>query len=371
MKRRNEWLALLNEETAREFEGYDGDITNNLYKLNYAISRGLAHLDEVRQIEEIKNNDVYKVEGKAQDRLYSQDLVFRKAQSPAQGFWTTFDSTPGTNVAINELKLVSDNDITYTNISAVTIDGNGKGEFTVICEEYGIQGNLNIGELTRIKTPISGINTGSNTQAISGGADIENDEDYRARYLKTRLTYPGLTKSDIQAKVYEVAGYEKMYLQENETESPITLNNGLIMPPKSFVAYVKGGSDWDVAEAISLKVNTSIRMLGDVRVYVYKPILKRNEDIRFYRAIGITLYFKTYIDGTIDNGILDSFITQQLLDMDIGERVTSYKIARLVNENLNDSLVENLEIEFSTDNINFYSSLQLLTGHYISEVIKS
>lgn len=370
MKTREEWLALLNEETSKEFDAYDSDITNNLYKINYAIARGLAHLDEVRQKEEITNNDVYKVEGAAQDRLYSQDFVYRKAESQASGYWITNNSVVGTVILPNELKLISDDDLTYTNLERVIIDGLGYGSFLIQCETHGSQGNKQAGQLTKIKTPLVGINTGSNPSELSGGAEIENDADYRARYLKTRLIYPGLTKSDVQAKVYEVAGFEKMYLQENDTESYITLDNGLVMPPKSFVAYVKGGSDYDVALALALKVNTSIRLLGDVLVHVYRPVLKRNEDIRFFRAVGIKIYYKVEIEGEIDNGELDSFIVEKLLGMDIGEKITSYKIAKLVNEYLNDTLVEDLIIYFSIDGTNYSSSLQLLTGHYIETVEK-
>lgn len=367
MKTFDEWLTLVNSRVSEKFEGYDGNIINNLFKINYAIARGLQYLDEVRHVHEVVNNDVYLVEGNAQDELYSQDFVYRKAESPATGYWTTNDSVPNTIVPINALKLEAENEMTFTNLEQVVIDGNGAGTFYIQAEQVGSAGNLRAGELTRIKTPLVGINTGINNTDFHGGAERENDADYRERYLKTRLTYPGLTKSDIQAKVYEVAGFKKMYLQENETESTIYLNNGLAMPPKSFVAYVLGGSDFDVAWNLSLKVNTSIRMLGDVIMYVYKSVLQRNEEIRFFRAVEKKVYYKVYVDGTIDNGLLDALIVEKLLSFEIGERITSYKIARYVNEFINDSKVDSIDLEFSADNINFSSSYQLLVGEYVAD----
>lgn len=366
----DEMLNLLNENTKKQFGAdYDEDITSNLYRLNYAICKALQAIEEERQILEIKNNDVYLVEGEAQDRLYAQDFVFRKAESKAKGYWITKDSTPGTMIQVNELKLEL-GDVTFTNIERVTIDSTGYAKILMECEIFGEKGNIKSGQLTNVKTPILGINTGVNEEDFEGGASRENDYEFRKRYLRFRGTYAGLTKDDIQKELYKVAGVEAVQLEENDTDEDKVLDNGLVMPLKSFVAYVKGGSDVDVAKALYKKENTSISLLGDINVDIWSDTRKVYETINFYRSKATKIYFRYTTIGDVDKAETDKIITDYLMGSDIGSIISSYLAETQVKNNTDTSKLINLEVEFSKDNKTFSSVLRLLTGEKIEEVEK-
>ena len=364
-------LNLLNENTKKQFgNDYEADITNNLYRLNYAICKALYHVEEQRQILELKNNDVYLAEDEAQDKLYAQDFVFRKAESKAKGYWITKDSAPGTTIQPNELKLEL-GDITFTNIEKVTVDSIGYAKILMECELFGESGNIKSGELTNIKTPILGINTGVNEEDFKGGADRENNYEFRKRYLRFRGTYAGLTKDDIQKELYKVAGVESVQLEENDTDEEKVLDNGLVMPKKSFVCYVKGGADIDVAKAIYKKENTSIELLGDTTVQVWSDIRKDYEEIKFYRSKKVKIYFRYTTIGDVDKAETDKIITNYLMNSDIGSIISSYLAEIEVKKNTDVSRLVNLEVEFSKDNISFSSVLRLFTGEKIEEVEKN
>ncbi|MGL5595834.1 MAG: baseplate J/gp47 family protein [Cetobacterium sp.] len=366
-----DFLNTLNEEVKKEFTGYEADITDNLYKINFAIARGLNKIEEERQILEVKNNDVYLVEGEAQDRLYAQDFVFRKEESKAKGYWITKNSVPGTIIQPFQLKLKTNSNITFANIEKVTIEANGTAKILVECEEFGDVGNIDKEKLNEIKTPILGINTGTNELKFDGGADRENDFEFRKRYLRFRGQYSGLTKDDIQKQIYMVKGIKGVQLEENHNKDEKVLDNGLVMQQKSFIAYVDGGADRDVAKALSLKVNTSIHLYGDVEIGVWSEDRQEDEKIKFSRPSDTKIYYRYVTIGDVDRGNVDKLINDYLLNSQIGAIISSYLAEREIKLNTDDSRLISIEVEFSKDNINFQSVLRLLTGEKVREVEKN
>lgn len=366
----DDMLSTLNNATMEEFGNeYSSSITDNLFRFNYAICKALYKIEEKRQIVELVNNDVYSVEGISQDELYAQDFVFRKSESKAKGYWITRDSIPGTVIKPYELKLQKEN-ITFANTEKFTIDSNGFAKISVECEQNGKHGNILKNELIEIKTPILGIVSGFNPDKFEGGADRENDSSFRERYLRFRGLYTGLTKDDIQKELYKVSGVSGVQLEENDTQVDKVLDNSLVMPSKTFVCYVDGGADIDIAKALFKKENTSISMLGNVSVNVWSETRKVNETINFFRASKIKIYFRYKIIGDVDIGDVDSSVTSYLMNSGIGSIISSYLAEGVVKKKTDISRLINLEIEFSTDKINFSTVLRLLTGQKIGEVEK-
>lgn len=115
--------------------------------------------------------------------------VPRKAESFATGEVTFFgtDGTPipsGAQVA----QPSSDPDvdpITFVTTANGTIGATVSGEITipVIAEGAGPSGNMPIGQVVMLLTGIDDVTSVLNEMAITGGADVESDEDYQARLL--------------------------------------------------------------------------------------------------------------------------------------------------------------------------------------------
>ena len=365
-------LKTLNDSSKEKFGGeYGADVTDNLFCINYGIAKAIQKIEKLRQITEIKNNDIYLAEGNAQDILYSQDFIIRKAESKAKGVWTTTLSTPGTVIEPYQLKLKTNTDVTFTNIEKVTINSSGTSNILVECEQFGKVGNVEANEICTIKTPLNGISPGCNLSKFEGGADVENDYEYRKRYLKLRGSYTGLTKDDIQKELLNKAGVIAVQLEENHDEESKTLDNGLILTRKSFVAYVYGGADIDVATALALKLNTSIKQFGDVEISIFSKIRKVYEIIKFYRPKNKTINYSYEIIGEVNVAEVERVIEKYLLNTEIGVTVTSYLAEREIRASTDDRNLISIEVKFSDTPLNFKNIFKLKTGEKITEVSKN
>lgn len=381
----DQFLNNLNQATKEEFSSeYEASEIDILYLLNSAIARGMKKTDEIIYKHFITDNSVDLVEGQRQDDLYSQEGVYRKAESKSKGYWITRDSEPNGVVNAYELKLQL-GELTFTNTQTFYIDDVGYAKINIECEQYGIKGNLNIGELTKIKTPLTQIGTGINEEALEGGQDFENDYEYWRRYTRFRGSYPALTKSDIEKEILSKNGVKFCQLIENDGSGKnlkegdsfddfskvLTLNNGLVMPNHSFVAYVDGGTDIDVARSIALKVNTSATQLGNISVDVYSNTRKENEVISFYRTTDATIYYKYNLVGEVDIVKLDTVIKDYIMNSDVGITIYSFMLEKFINKNVDLSKLMDFELLLSKDNLNFEKKVQLLHGEVVGKVVKN
>lgn len=359
-----------------------GDITiekNSFFeKLANAISRVIFELIEMQRVKtEIDDNDIYKCEGEAMDRLYSQDgRTKRKAQSKAKGYWITRDSTPGTYIDVNELKLSAADDVTFTSYESVTVDNAGYAKIPIICDIYGIKGNVLANSINSITSPLIGVNTGTNEEDTNGGQDLETDAQFRSRFLITRGLYTGLSKDDIVKNLLEVSGLTGVSLIENEDETnlsiPINDESGneiqLVMQRKSTAIWVKGGSDVDVAKAINLKRNVSIYQYGDVVVPTYSDIREVFEDIKFYRSFPKKIYYRIILEGSADLDKIRSIVKDYLNNVNIGIKLTSGDVEKTLYRTIDTSFLDNVEIEYSYDGTIFTNSLQLRIDEHVGTI---
>lgn len=347
-----------------------GDTTGALYKIYYAITQVLFS-DVYEPLEKAitTDNDIYTCSGNAMDRLYSQNFIIRKAESKAKGKWITTDSTPGTNISAMQLKIQVNDNLTFVNTNNVTINSQGIGEFEIECEQFGSIGNVEINTINTVKTPIAGLGTGTNTEALYGGADLETDYEYRKRYLKLRGAITGLTKSDLEREVLEVAGVLDVSSEENDTENNKVLDNGLTLERKSWVLFVNGGASVDIAKAISLKCNYSIPMYGDIEEQVYSEIRDKYETIKFFRAKGVKVYFKIEYVGVVDLNEVRRIVRENLIDSSIKRFISSYQIDRELRTQIDDTQLKQIKFLFSINEWgSFEEELQLKVDEFCNEV---
>ena len=187
----------------------------------------------------------------------------------------------------------------------------------------------------------------------------------------------GLTKDDILKNLLTVSGLVDANVQENYIEttvnlpvsSTIDISELLPLTRKSTVIFVKGGSDIDIAKSIALKINLSILRYGNVEIPVFSNLREQEETIQFYRATPTKIYYKIILEGLLDLNATRLIIQEVLEVARIGGKLTSGSVEKLIHERLDRSRMDNIEIEFSYNNLTgFTNSFQLKNDEYVGEI---
>jgi uncharacterized phage protein gp47/JayE len=154
-------------------------------------------------------------DGRHLDILGSEYGIVRNAPSKATGSGTA-TGTAGTSIPAGRELQASSGEVYI--ISASTAIGAG-GDVTVLftAKEAGADGN-DVGGITlSFVSPLAGVNTSVtvDSDGISGGADQESDDDYRARILARKRRPPhGGAAFDYIAWMKEVSGVTRAWVLE-------------------------------------------------------------------------------------------------------------------------------------------------------------
>lgn len=192
--------------------------------------------------------------------------------------------------------------------------------------EKGTDGNVNVGTLTEIVNPISGLDSVTNPTIAEGGSDREEDWELRERYYDSYDKAGGSTITSIRANILQETDVTDCIVLENYTET--TDGNGL--PMKSIEAIVYGGTDEDIADAIFQKKAGGIRPHGDTTIQVTDE-LGTNHPISFTRAVGVEIHIdmdlNTNEDYPIDgDGKVKEELTRYIEKLPIQEDVIYKKL---------------------------------------------
>ncbi|MBQ8465708.1 MAG: baseplate J/gp47 family protein [Alphaproteobacteria bacterium] len=110
--------------------------------------------------------------------------------------------------------------IKYISTEEVTIGNTGTATIPVEAINAGSIGNATAGTIISLVSPIAGVNTQGEvgTLGITGGADIEDVEVYRARLLERVQNPPmGGCKSDYEIWAKSIAGVTRAYCASTES----------------------------------------------------------------------------------------------------------------------------------------------------------
>lgn len=121
-------------------------------------------------------------------------------------------------------------------------------------EIYALQGSLTV-----IETPVSGIDRVENANDAVVGNEVETDTEARGRYTDTIAQLGGGTVEAIIARLTNVTGVTSVALLQNQTDEEDA--NGL--PPHSVEAFVVGGADADIYQAMLEAVSAGIKQYGN------------------------------------------------------------------------------------------------------------
>ncbi|MBL7237736.1 MULTISPECIES: baseplate J/gp47 family protein [Komagataeibacter] len=165
----------------------------------------------------------------------------------------------------------------------------------VQCETTGAAGNVAAGAVCLLGTAISGIDTVTNTAALTNGSDGETDAALRTRFVAYINSRSKATMAAIENAVTDVSADLIYQVVENIDTSGAAL-------PGNVVVYVDDGSG-DVADAVIVQVYTSVDAVrpAAVSVQVVRPDVVRP-------AVAMTVS----VNGTGDLATVDATISTNI-----------------------------------------------------------
>lgn len=162
------------------------------------------------------------------------------------------------------------------------LDGGGIASAAMSAIETGPI-ELLTGELTSVVDVVPGWETINNPAAGVTGRNIESDPVYRQRYF-TELFRNALSVLDsVISKISEQDNVIEVIGVENDTDSPVTIQN-ISIDAHSIAMVVDSGLDQDIADAIRLKKTGGTGTTGTT--VVSDP---PHQDIRFFRPTFINI----------------------------------------------------------------------------------
>lgn len=175
------------------------------------------------------------------------------------------DVDPGTTIDAG-ISISTQGDIEYLTTMAVKDEDNdGIVIAPIQAVVPGAAGNVPAGTITRINTPVVGLNAATNEQPTTGGRDRETDKELRDRYADNGADGQSSTVSGIRKTILEeVLEVDSCIVMVNSTAQTDSAGR----PPHSFEAIVYGGDRNDIAAAILKAQAAGIQAYGQENVEV-------------------------------------------------------------------------------------------------------
>lgn len=266
----------------------------------------------------------------------------------------------------------------YFTTQDVTIDADGTVTVDVMCQQSGIVGNADVGEINELTNPIEGV-TVTNEQALTNGRERESDTELRQ---KSDLSVEGQgssTTAAIRTEILKKNGVRAVFVDENYSDTVNAYNT----PVAAVQAFVLGGLDEDIATAILDKRSAGIRPYGETIVRI-KDKSGEEKAIGFTRAQVVTVYAKVqlvtnpafeadgvekvktaiakYIGGTDTSG-------NSYNGLNMGDSVILSKLIANIYKDVNG--LDDVTVTLSTDNVSYNDSNIVLTRKQVAEITAS
>lgn len=201
------------------------------------------------------------------DRHGQEVGIFRKPATYAFGP-ATFVGVDGTVIPQGSLLQLQDGEsVDYQTTAAATITG-GVAVVEITAMEPGAAGDLDALSDLELVSPISGVTSVSTVEGISGGADQEEDEPYRARILFKKQNPPqGGAKADYLIWATSVAPVTDAWVFPNFPEA-----NSVTIRVANYDADPPILTPSEVAEVLEYVTDDARRpVTADVRVASVTP----------------------------------------------------------------------------------------------------
>lgn len=274
------------ETKAKELFGEDAN-TSNRSALGFVLRVIAWIVSLVWQDNENVYYSAYRrtAEGAQLDALLPYSGITRNPATFASG-QVVFNGNPGTPIKLGTIVSKKDETLYYT-IEEGVIDADGQTTIEVMAQISGVSGNADVGEINQILNTVDGLTSVTNEIAIVNGQEIESDVDARKR---AELSIEGLgsaTLASIRTELLKVEGVRSLYIDENVGD----VTNEYGTPTHAIQAFVLGGAEQDIAQAILKKKAGGIQAFGETYVEV-KDVSDETQQIGFTKAKTIQVYAK-------------------------------------------------------------------------------
>lgn len=355
-------IVLRMETKAKESFGQDVNVSQRSFVGMFI--RIIAYmLSLVWQDNENVFNSAYRdtAEGKQLDALMPYSGTSRSAATTANGE-VTFTGTVGIVVELGTEVSKADETIYFTVENGI-VGANGTVTIPVMCTKSGIIGNADIGTINQIVNPIEGLDSVTNAVAIANGFERETDAELRA---KAEISVEGLgsgTTASIRTELLKVDGVRAVFVDENYSDEVNEYNT----PVSALQAFVLGGQDTTIAQAILDKKPAGIRPFGATSA-VGTDAAGQEKEISFTRAVTVPINAKVTLTT---NNAFESDGTEQVIKaivqyiggidtqgisyngLNMGESVVLSKlIAKIYAVNG----IDDVTVELSTNSIDYTDS---------------
>lgn len=294
-------LADLQQKTLEKL-GYDTNVDENstigkiLCVMAYFFDKSWEDLEG-----SYYSSFVSTAKGSSLDRIATLMGVSRELQQHAE-VSVTFTGTVGTVIPTGFAISTNDNLVFHT-MSNATVGNDGTVAVMAECEEVGEIGNVAAGSITLIVNPIADVTSVTNYSAATGGKDKENDAEFRERMLEGLGTTKGSTIDAMLVEILALKGVMSAAIISNDTDETVDGR-----PAHSFEAFVYGGAQGEIANAIFEKKPISIQPVGTLTT-VINDIAGNPHTIKFSRPTMKQVYVKATLTVTENFGTTDDVQT--------------------------------------------------------------
>jgi len=330
--------------------GANVDFTDKdpLYHLSVPIMELLAEIWEVAEQTFYIPNPKY-AEGTPLGYAGKYIGISRKQATKASGV-VRFTGTSGTIIS-TDFQVKTDMDILFITTENKIIPSIGYVDINIVAVNAGANGNVSSNTITKIVSPLIGLNSVTNLNETTGGQDEESDTNFRTRYANSTSSGSGSTTDAIRANVLKVTAVTDCIVKQNKTDSTV---DGI--PPHSIYVLVNGGDNTAIAQAILEKSPGGIDTYGSITVDVVDS-QGITQHISFSRPSQVDIWIR--VDVTTNSSFPadgDTQIQNEVLSyiggIGVGESVKIYKInAAITSLNLNG--IDDMTITLSTDGVTY------------------
>lgn len=338
-------LGEINDDIKLQIPNLSLDDSNPLIKLNKKNADLFHQLSLLGQ--QVYNS--YSIEGATGSALEDRVLwlgVTRNGANKSNGE-VQFTGTP--NIIIpSGFKVATESNKIYYTLKNTILNGLGKGSASIESVDTGLDTKSEVGTITKIVNPQSGVLTVNNESVISGGTDIETDDALSIRYYKTLFGLGASTKKAMEGGLLSNTTASRVKVIENvgDTTDPETT-----LPPHSFKCFVLGGNESDILETIYSTRPMGIPSIGDIEETFdgYVARFSRPNSKSISCSVNISLS-TTALSNTIN------IIKQNIIDaidlLDIGGKIDYTLFIASLYKNTESSIISFSDLQFWEDELN-------------------
>ena len=234
--------------------------------------------------------------GRSLDGLVAINGISRLKATKSYGYVQLY-GTDGTVVPAGTIL----SETSYGNKLEIEYDTtiNGVTNANVLSVEYGPV-VATAGTLTKIETPVAGLDSVLNSTDITLGTNEETDEELRIRREKIILRNSQNLSDSLKSQISLIDSVRNVTVIDNKTAE--TDENGV--PAHSFMAIVDGGDEIEIGKAVWDNTPQGITSFGTVVVQV-EDASKTLQNVYFSRPTVVDIYMiitittdSTYIMGS-------------------------------------------------------------------------